>query len=663
LVVAIDSSGDETVFGSGVIIDADGLIATNLHVVEDAARIRFRLSSGPVKEAVLLHKHSEHDLAILYTNERNLPAARLGDSDKIEVGQDVVAIGNPKGLENTISPGIISGIRTLRGLRFLQTTAPISGGSSGGPLLNLKGEVIGLTVFTVRDSQNLNFAIPVNEVRAALRAAKSQLKLVMEELAKAKAEEEAARRRAAEEERRRKAAELEASKRAEAEEARRQVLEAEAAKKRAAEMAATPKEGGEAARRKAGELGVARAVVAEEVRRRAARLPSLLPVPDLPLTVVPLPLEVTRPLFEPPGPPPAPAPLTLQLEPERGEYVTYRLAETVERQGSLPEAERYYRVLRETGKVELIAQRAANRLGLLLLRGQRPLEARAEGEALLRAGVLPELREGVLLLTAEAAARSGDANRAGILFRRALREYPTSAQAGRMRLLLGWALLADGEMKPALREWQEAGLVTDVEVAVLAQRAIANVGLRQGQDADSLAALRALATLAPRDPLSDTFALDRGILLIRARDYATAVQELEPLVPRITDGIRQPVLRRALGIARYRLDQFEAAERQFNWATTLAPAEPSNWLALGLAALAQDHLNEAEKALSTARLAAALDVAIPASYGLVLVSARRGDEVGFHERASGFMDRYPTHPLSARLANVLRRRQDSPPGQ
>ncbi len=341
--------------------------------------------------------------------------------------------------------------------------------------------------------------------------------------------------------------------------------------------------------------------------------------------------------------------LSLRLEPERAEYVTYRLGETVERLGSLADAERYYRVLRETGKIEAIAQRAANRLGLLLLRGQKPLEARVEGEALLRAGVLPELREGVLLLTAEAAARAGDANRAAALFRLALRDYSTSAQAGRMRLLLGWALLADGETQSALREWREAALATEVEVAVLAQLAIADVGLRQGQEADSLAALRGLATLAPAHPFSDTFALDRGILLVRAREYAAAVQELEPLVPRITDGTQQPVLRRALGIARYRLGQFDAAERQFNWAASLAPAEPSNWLGFGLAALAQNHLNEAEKALTTARLAAAPEVAVPSAYALILSAERRRDEQGLRERATAFVNRYPANPYSELL--------------
>ncbi len=341
--------------------------------------------------------------------------------------------------------------------------------------------------------------------------------------------------------------------------------------------------------------------------------------------------------------------LSLQLEAERAEYVTYRLGETVERLGSLVEAERHYRVLRETGRVEAIAQRAAYRLGLLLLRGQKPPEARVEGEALLRAGVLPELREAVILLTAEAATRGGDANRAASLFRLALRDYPASPQTGRMRLLLGWALFTDGEAQSALREWQEAGLATELPVAILAQLAIADVGLRQGQEADSLVALRELAKLAPAHPFADTFALDRGILLVRAREYATAVQELEPLVPRITDAARQPVLRRTLGIARYRLGQFDAAEREFGWAAYWAPAEPSNSLGLGLAALAQNHLNEAEKALTTARLAAAPEVAVPAAYALILSADRRRDEPGVRERATAFVERYPAHPYTELL--------------
>jgi tetratricopeptide (TPR) repeat protein len=335
------------------------------------------------------------------------------------------------------------------------------------------------------------------------------------------------------------------------------------------------------------------------------------------------------------------------------EYATYRLAEGVERLGGMAEAERHYRVLRETGRVEAVAQRAAYRLGLLLLRTQRPAEARGEGEALLRAGALPELREPVLLLTAEAAARGGDANRAVSLFRLALRDYPASAAAGWTRLLLGWALLGDGEPLTALREWQEAGLATNLDVAILAQLAVAEVALRQGLEAESLAALGALKTLAPGHALADTLTLDRGILLVRAKDYGGAVQELEPLVPRVTDPTRQAVLRRALGIARYQLGQFDAAEREFGWAAYWAPAEPSNSLGLGLAALAQNRLGEAERALGTARLAAAPEVAIPASYALILAADRRRDAALFRERVARFVDRYPTHPYAGALLYAL----------
>lgn len=332
------------------------------------------------------------------------------------------------------------------------------------------------------------------------------------------------------------------------------------------------------------------------------------------------------------------------------EYATYRLAETLARQGRTGEAERHYRTLRERGRVEAIAQRAAYRLGLLALRGQRPAEARVEGEALLRAGVLPELREAALLLTGEGAARGDDPNRAVRLFRLALRDYPTSPWAGVTRVALGWALFKDGEHESALREWQEAGRrAPDLESAILAYLATAEISLRQGREAESLAALRELGKLAPAHPLADMLALNRGILLVRAQEYAAAVQELEPLVPRITEPGRQALLRRALGIARYHLSQFDAAEHQFRQAAYWAPAESSSWLGAGLAALAQSRLDEAEKALGIARLAAAPGVSVPASYVLILVAARRRDDELFRQRATGFVDRYPAHPATGLL--------------
>jgi Tfp pilus assembly protein PilF len=108
---------------------------------------------------------SEADVAILKVSGRGLPALRLGDSDKISVGETVVAIGSPLGFENSVSTGIVSGIRRQGDHVAIQTTAPISPGSSGGPLLNEKGEVIGVTTSSVSAAQNINFATAINEVK------------------------------------------------------------------------------------------------------------------------------------------------------------------------------------------------------------------------------------------------------------------------------------------------------------------------------------------------------------------------------------------------------------------------------------------------------------------------------------------------------------------
>lgn len=341
--------------------------------------------------------------------------------------------------------------------------------------------------------------------------------------------------------------------------------------------------------------------------------------------------------------------LRLTLPPPLQEYVTYRLGESLERLGGAAEAERHYRTLRDGGRVEALAQRATYRLGLLALRTQRLGEARAEGENLLRAGVVPELREAVILLTAEAAARGGDPNRAVGLFRLALRDYPASPHAPVVRLALGWVLLRDGESESALREWQEAALASDVDTAALAYLAIAEVALRQGREAQAADALREAAKLAPAHPLVELMRLNRGILLVRARAYPAAAPELEPLIPRVTDPARQALLRRALGIARYYLGEYEAAERHFRQAAHWAPAELSSWLGAGLAALARNRFTDAEDALNRARFAAAPEVLVPAYYALALVAVSRGDGDAFRQRATTFVDRYPTHPYSAVL--------------
>jgi len=111
------------------------------------------------------------DLAVIKIHGKNLRALSIGDSDQVQIGEDVVAIGNPLGLELTVSNGILSGVRTdeQRGCKFLQVTAPISHGSSGGPLFNMAGEVIGITSMYLEGGENLNFAIPINDAKRLLQ--------------------------------------------------------------------------------------------------------------------------------------------------------------------------------------------------------------------------------------------------------------------------------------------------------------------------------------------------------------------------------------------------------------------------------------------------------------------------------------------------------------
>jgi tetratricopeptide (TPR) repeat protein len=342
------------------------------------------------------------------------------------------------------------------------------------------------------------------------------------------------------------------------------------------------------------------------------------------------------------------------LSAKPAEYVTYRLGEVFERQNRVAEAQRQYATLRDAGRDETIAQRAAYRLGLLALGAQRTAAARSEAEALLRAGVIadpPDFREAVILLAAEGAGRAEDPNRAAALFRLALRESPGSPRAGAVRLLLGWALLKDGEPEGAIREWQEATLAPDLEVAAQAYVAIGETALQQGREGQALEALRGFGRLGVAHPLADLLALNRGILLARAtaptgRDevaarLAEAVETLEPLVPRLARSEHEPRLRRALGIARYRLGQHDLAERQFRQAAQWAPADPSNWLGAGLAAFNGNRLAEADDALGRARLAASAEIAAPASYAMALVALRRQDAAAFRERATLFADRYP----------------------
>ncbi len=155
--------------GSGFIISTDGYILTNAHVVKDADSINVRFNDHSEKSAKLIGLDERTDVAVLKVQAKDLATVRLGDSDKLEVGEWVVAIGSPFGLESTATQGIISALgRSLPGdsyVPFIQTDAAVNPGNSGGPLINTQGEVIGINaqIFTQSGGyMGLSFAIPIN---------------------------------------------------------------------------------------------------------------------------------------------------------------------------------------------------------------------------------------------------------------------------------------------------------------------------------------------------------------------------------------------------------------------------------------------------------------------------------------------------------------------
>jgi serine protease Do len=158
--------------GSGFLISSDGYILTNNHVVDKARDIRVALNDGRVLEAKLVGRSPEIDVALIKIDAGQLPAAVLGDSDAIEVGDWVMAIGNPFGLSHTVTKGIVSAKGRVIGAgpydNLIQTDAAINPGNSGGPLFDMKGEVIGINTMILATGQNLGFAVPINMVKDVL---------------------------------------------------------------------------------------------------------------------------------------------------------------------------------------------------------------------------------------------------------------------------------------------------------------------------------------------------------------------------------------------------------------------------------------------------------------------------------------------------------------
>jgi putative serine protease PepD len=164
----------ETVVGSGVVIERDGHVLTNAHVVDGAASLSVTLDSGTKTPARVLGMDTVTDLAVLrLESTASVPAARLGDSSALHVGDEVVAIGNPMGLEQTMTRGIVSGLnRILPGLAeqpMIQTDTPINPGNSGGPLVDRCGAVVGINTFISEEANSIGFALPINAAKAVLR--------------------------------------------------------------------------------------------------------------------------------------------------------------------------------------------------------------------------------------------------------------------------------------------------------------------------------------------------------------------------------------------------------------------------------------------------------------------------------------------------------------
>jgi len=154
--------------GSGFVVSSDGLILTNSHVINmsETVTVKFIADNRVYSNVKVVKNDTIRDLALLKIDEvGNFTAVVLGDSDQVSVGERVVAIGNPEGLENTVSDGLISAIRDKNGTKLIQISAPISSGSSGGALFNMNGEVIGITSASFGEGQNLNFAVAINHAK------------------------------------------------------------------------------------------------------------------------------------------------------------------------------------------------------------------------------------------------------------------------------------------------------------------------------------------------------------------------------------------------------------------------------------------------------------------------------------------------------------------
>ena len=156
--------------GSGAVIDRKGYIVTNVHVISGASTVKVLTYAGNTFDAnTLVGYDGNADIAVLKINAPDLRALNFGDSDEVKVGEKAIAAGNPAGLAFTVTEGIVSAFRTAQnGIKYIQTDVPINPGNSGGPLINTKGEIIGINNFKVGGFEGLGFAISSNHARGVV---------------------------------------------------------------------------------------------------------------------------------------------------------------------------------------------------------------------------------------------------------------------------------------------------------------------------------------------------------------------------------------------------------------------------------------------------------------------------------------------------------------
>ncbi len=177
-IVIYDINNNVVGYGSGFIVSSDGQVVTNYHIIDMAPRIDVITTNNETYAVAGVSAYDKKlDLAVLKLEKvKDLPAVILGDSDSLQLGDDIVAIGYPLGLPVTVSFGNVSSLNTpgmlyRTGQKDIQITAPISSGSSGGPLINMYGEVVGINYSSIENAQNINYSIPINDLKPMLAPA------------------------------------------------------------------------------------------------------------------------------------------------------------------------------------------------------------------------------------------------------------------------------------------------------------------------------------------------------------------------------------------------------------------------------------------------------------------------------------------------------------